>query len=48
MKRKSLAERHSGKRAKPFLCYKTQSDEKITLIEKDKIIKTDKLRQLMF
>ena len=36
MKRKSLAGRLSGKRVKPFLCDKTQSDEKISLIEKDK------------
>ena len=34
------------KNAKPFFSYKTPSDEKITLIEKDKIIKT--VRQLMY
>ena len=36
------------KTVKPFLSDKTPSDEKITLIERDKIVKTNTKRQLMF
>ena len=36
------------KAVKPFLSDKTPSDEKITLIERDKIVKTNTKRQLMF
>ena len=40
MKRKSHTKTF-WKTVKPFLSEKTPSDEEITLIEKDKIIKTD-------
>ena len=39
--KKIAGNKTSWKTAKPFLSDKTPSDEKITLIEKDKIIKTD-------
>ena len=41
MKRKSQTIKLSGKRSRLFLSDKAPSDEKIDLIEKDKIIKTD-------
>ena len=42
MKRKQTDNKTFWKTAKPFLSDKTPSDKKITLIEKDKIIKTDR------